>query len=103
MPCASVSEKPTRVKLAYLKGGLRLVARPSSRGIRARAASGAGAHPLWERRQPAARLPPAEAADQRRADQNQDHRAEDGERDVGEVRGNPLRAVTAAAVTAAPR
>src|SRR3954470_3196651 len=102
MPCASVSEKPTRVKLAYLNGGLRAGARPRSSGIRARAASGASAHPLRERRQPAAGLPPAEAADQRRADEDQDHRAENRERDVGEVRRNPLRAGTAPAVTAVP-
>src|SRR5215211_1459838 len=30
MPCASVSEKPTRVSDEYLKGGLRVVGRPSS-------------------------------------------------------------------------
>src|SRR6266571_6072960 len=34
MPCASVSEKPTRVKAEYLKGGLRSVTRPSSSAIR---------------------------------------------------------------------
>src|SRR6266516_5002563 len=30
MPCASVSEKPTRVSAEYLNGGLRSVTRPSS-------------------------------------------------------------------------
>src|SRR5829696_3821396 len=34
MPCASVSEKPTRVSAEYLKGGLRAVGRPSSSSIR---------------------------------------------------------------------
>src|SRR5215208_6188668 len=33
MPCASVSEKPTRVSAEYLNGGLRSVRRPSSRPI----------------------------------------------------------------------
>src|SRR3972149_11656905 len=31
MPCASVSEKPTRASAEYLNGGLRSVRRPSSR------------------------------------------------------------------------
>src|SRR5215471_6693372 len=33
MPCASVSEKPTRVSEEYLKGGLRSVSRPSSSAL----------------------------------------------------------------------
>src|ERR671931_541138 len=44
MPCASVSENPTRVSAEYLNGGLRSVTRPSSSVIR----------PDAKRRQPAA-------------------------------------------------
>src|SRR5262245_31721434 len=41
MPCASVSEKPTRVSDEYLNGGLRSVARPSSSSTKEMLSAGA--------------------------------------------------------------
>src|SRR5262245_1805889 len=43
MPCASVSEKPTRVSEEYLKGGLRSVSRPSSSALTSAPSSNAAA------------------------------------------------------------
>src|SRR3954465_14184671 len=57
MPCASVSEKPTRVSDAYLNGGLRSVTRPSSSAM-ARILRGAARE--WRQRAAArARFTPA--------------------------------------------
>src|SRR5919197_6102903 len=71
MPCASVSENPTRVSAEYLNGGLRSVTRPSSSVIDRDA----------KRRQSAAARPVAERTREAPAGQAEDEGAEKRERD----------------------
>src|SRR3954449_158547 len=85
MPCASVSENPTRVSDAYLNGGLRSVTRPNSsamarilrgaaRGWRQRAAAGARFTPAAD----VAHDTPAGEADEPGEHQREREREPDG-------------------------
>src|SRR5215217_6114762 len=80
MPCASVSEKPTRVSAEYLKGGLRAVRRPSSSSIRLH-------RKPRQRRQPIVAVPiEAPVAVSHCEPPRQEREQEDAEGDEGEER-----------------